>query len=152
MRRYATLRRNATLKTKVIPRSVSWENIVFLRPEWAPSCARRRPRRNNHIEGVEVGTTENMITNSLRSLSTLVALKIILLLHWRSLLHFLPWRSSSTHLSERAGKIQQRLMVFEKKKKGVVGPGSRAQTRLGAEKTECPLQRTTTHTVFQYSK
>jgi hypothetical protein len=28
--------------------------------------------------------------------------------------------------------------------KGVVGPGSRAQIRLAVEKTECPLQRTTT--------
>ena len=28
--------------------------------------------------------------------------------------------------------------------KDVVGPGSRAQSRLAAEKTECPLQRTTT--------
>ena len=28
--------------------------------------------------------------------------------------------------------------------KGVVGPGSRAQPRLAAEKTECALQRTTT--------
>ena len=27
---------------------------------------------------------------------------------------------------------------------GVVGPGSRAQIRLAAEKTECPLKRTTT--------
>jgi len=29
--------------------------------------------------------------------------------------------------------------------KGVVGPGSRAQIRLAVEKTECQLQRTTTH-------
>jgi len=28
--------------------------------------------------------------------------------------------------------------------KDVVGPGSRTQARLAAEKTECPLQRTTT--------
>ena len=30
--------------------------------------------------------------------------------------------------------------------KDVVGPGSRPQSRLAAEKTECPLQRTTTPT------
>ena len=29
--------------------------------------------------------------------------------------------------------------------KDVVRPGSRTQSRLAAEKTECPLQRTTTH-------
>jgi len=29
MRRYATMRRSATLKTKVFPRSVPWENFVF---------------------------------------------------------------------------------------------------------------------------
>jgi len=32
--------------------------------------------------------------------------------------------------------------------KGVVGPGSRAQIQLAVEKTECPLQRTTTLTIL----
>ena len=76
-----------------------------------------------------------MITNSSRSLSTLVAL-------------------SSLKISSALSAVTFELDSLERESeedsttpcgvKGVVGPGSRAQIRLAVEKTECPLQRTTT--------
>ena len=90
----------------------------------------RRPRRNIQIEGVEVGTTENMITNSLRSLSTLVALETF----------YAPSLKISSALSAVAFELDSPERESGEDStapcgvKGVVGPGSRAQIRLAVEK------------------
>jgi hypothetical protein len=78
------------------------------------------------------GPTENTITNSLRSLSTLVALKKIF---------FAPSLKISSALSAVAFELDSPERESGEGSttpcgvKGVVGPGSRAQIRLAVEKT-----------------
>ena len=93
------------------------------------------------LKGWRWAQQKNMITSSLRSLFTLVALKIFLA----------PSLKISSALSAVAFELDSPEREIEEDSttpcgvKGVVGPGSRAQLRFAVEKTECPLQRTTTH-------